>query len=283
MTVTRPPLLPELPSLPETVRGVLCGLGQLPEVHALRLGGSRARGTPTGPDSDWDLLAYVERTPHVDALRGTLPPLDGFDYHLASDGHPLQEAELSLPTSPRIDVCFRPLGNVLEERRRARAGVFTVHAAPKHPIGVPSYILLTELALSVAASGDLAAPPCPAELVSAGVPWWRGRAACCLLLATDHVAAGEPIDALGHVLAAVTSLAHARLLALGAWYPITKRLLTEPGAVANPVRRTLLELSPAGMTADTVRRVTAELGLDERTGLAWLADGDHLGPGGGHR
>jgi hypothetical protein len=275
------------PALPATVRAVAGGLARLPTVRALRLGGSRARGRPRSPDSDWDLLAYVQRTPTREEVRAVLPDLPGFEFDLANAGHPLQEAELSLPTTPRTDVCFRPLERLDGERDRVARSTFTLYAAPKLPIGVPSYLLLTELALSVPLPGPQPAPqyaelpvtPCTAGFAAAAVPWWRGRAACSLLLATDHVVAGEPVDGLGHVLAAVTAMAHARLLGPGRWYPITKRLLDEPGAVAEPVRRTVLGLSPAGLTTGVVRRITEEMELDERTGLDWLAAGEHLGPG----
>ncbi|MFD0391979.1 hypothetical protein ACFQ3Z_01350 [Streptomyces nogalater] len=120
-----------------------------------------------------------------------------------------------------------------------------MHSYPKTAGGVPSYILLSEAALSAPVHGDVGAPACPGALVAAAVPWWRGRASCALLLALDHVAAGEPLGALEHVLAAATSVAHARLISQGRWYPITKRLLGEAGALDGGARERMAGLSAA--------------------------------------
>ncbi|MFF8288715.1 hypothetical protein ACF068_05705 [Streptomyces sp. NPDC016309] len=278
---------PRVPDLPPAVRQVVDGLAGLPTVRSVRVGGSRARGGPTRPDSDWDLLVYVDDLPALTELRPLLPPDQDrhgpVEYATANEDHPLEEAELSIPLSPRIDVCFRPIARLRHEERRAARGTFTVHAYPKTAGGVPSYILLSEAALSAPVHGDVGAPPCPAELVRTAVPWWRGRAACALLLAVDHVTAGERVGALGHVLAAATSAAHAALIARGHWYPITKRLLNEPAALGDEARRTLDGLSPATLTTDVVRRVADDLGTDLEAGLDWLAGGEHLTPGAGPR
>lgn len=274
MTGSMPPDL----RLPEPVRRLAEGLQGLAGLTDLRLGGSRARGNPTSLSSDWDLLGYVEELPETADLAALLPV--EFELSATSPDDPMAEVELSCHTSPRIDVSFRRLPAVLGERRAIAAGSFTVHALPKLPAGVPSYLLLTELAWSAPILGELSAPDCPPSFVRVAAPWWRGRAALSMLLAIDHADAAEPIDAVGHVLAGVTALAHARLLERIGWYPITKRLLNEPAAVTDRIRSELGELSPHSVTSRGVRRIAELAGLDERVGLDWLAAGQYLGPRG---
>ncbi|GHJ37180.1 nucleotidyltransferase domain-containing protein [Streptomyces sp. TS71-3] len=271
------------PELPPAVRDVVDGLAALPSVRSVRVAGSRARGNPTRPDSDWDILAYTDALPAPAELRRGLPPGAGSaglsELHTANRGHPFEESEYTVPVSPRIDVCLRPLAHLRREEEQAARGAFTVHSYPKTAGGVPSYILLSEAALSAPVHGDVGAPACPDALVAAAVPWWRGRACCALLLAIDHVAAGETLGALEHVLAAATFLAHSRLISRGRWYPITKRLLGEAGAVDDGARERLAGLSAGGLTGAVVRQVADDLGLDVDDGLDWLARGEHMGPG----
>ncbi|MEU6332504.1 nucleotidyltransferase domain-containing protein [Streptomyces sp. NPDC047049] len=271
------------PALPPTVSDVVDGLAALPAVRSVRIAGSRARGKPTRPDSDWDILAYTDTLPASGELRRLLPPGAGsgdrFELHTANAGHPFQESEFTVPVSPRIDVCLRPLVHLRQEEGRAARGTFTVHSYPKTAGGVPSYILLSEAALSAPVHGDVGAPACPDALVTAAGPWWRGRASCALLLAIDHVAAGEPLGALEHVLAAATSVAHSRLISRGRWYPITKRLLDEAGVIDPRARERLAGLSAGRLTEAVVRQVADDLEVDVDDGLDWLARGEHMGPG----
>ncbi|MFE9660197.1 hypothetical protein [Streptomyces sp. NPDC005955] len=273
----------QAPELPSTVRAVVDGLAGLPQVRSVRIAGSRARGKPTSPDSDWDILAYTEEAlPTLGELHRLLPSgteqAHPYPLHTANPGHPFQESEFTLPVSPRIDVCLRPFAHLQQEQQRAALGTFTVHSYPKTAGGVPSYILLSEAALSAPVHGDVGKPVCPDALVAAAGPWWRGRASCALLLAIDHVAAGELLGALEHILAAATSVAHSRLISGGSWYPITKRLLDETGAIEDGVREHLAGLSASRLTAATVRQVADGLGVDVDEGLDWLQRGEHMGP-----
>lgn len=264
--------------LPEPVRRLAEGLQELAGLTDLRLGGSRARGNPTSPDSDWDLLGYVDELPETADLAALLPV--EFDLSVGYPDDPIAEVELSCHTSPRVDVCFRRLPSILSEQQAFAAHSFTVHALPKLPAGVPSYLLLTELAWSAPILGELSAPDCPPSFVRVAAQWWRGRAALSILLAVDHAHAAEPIDAVGHVLAGVTALAHARLLEHIGWYPITKRLLNEPAAVTGRIRAELGELSAHTVTSRRIRLIGELAGLDEQLGLDWLAAGQYLGPRG---
>lgn len=135
------------------VTGRLAGV---PGVRAVALGGSRATGTHR-PDSDWDFAVYY---------RGSFDPQD-----LRALGWPGEVAELGawgggvfnggawLEVDGRqVDVHYRDLDDVEHQLAEARAGRFHVERLMFHLAGIPSYIVVAELALNRVVHGSLPGP-----------------------------------------------------------------------------------------------------------------------------
>src|SRR5690606_35306764 len=129
-------------------------LAALPGVRAVALGGSRAQGTQR-PDSDWDLAAYY---------RGALDPDDLRAPRWRVEGR-------------RVDVHYRDLDVVEHELAEAREGRFRVEPLMFHLAGIPTYLLVAELALNVTLRGALPRPAgYPAALRRTAPGRWRATA-----------------------------------------------------------------------------------------------------------
>src|ERR1700733_13105855 len=132
-------------------------LAGLPGVQAVALGGSRAVGT-NRPDSDWDFAVYYRGAFSPDDLRavgwpGTVFEIGGWGGGVFNGGAGLQV------DGPKVDVPHRDLEGVEYRLREARAGRFGIERLQFHLAGVPTYIVLAEVAGNRLLAGEL-----PAEL-----------------------------------------------------------------------------------------------------------------------
>ncbi|HEX2130017.1 MAG TPA: nucleotidyltransferase domain-containing protein [Actinophytocola sp.] len=203
-------------------------LGALPGVRAVTLGGSRARGTH-GPDSDWDLAVYY---------RGAFDPQD-----LRDIGWPGEVSELGawgggvfnggawLTVDGRhVDVHYRDLDVVERETAEARAGRFRVEPLLFHLAGIPSYLVVGELATHRVLRGELPRPDYPDALRRAAPGVWWGMAELVFGYARDgHAVHGRAAQATALVVQAATQAAHAVLAARGEWVTNEKDLLARAG------------------------------------------------------
>jgi predicted nucleotidyltransferase len=200
-------------------------LAALPGVACVSLGGSRAQGTAR-PGSDWDVALYY---------RGAFDP-----QHLRDVGWPGEVAELGgwgggvfnggawlRVEGRRVDVHYRDLDVVEREIERAGRGEFDVEPLMFHLAGIPTYLVVAELALHRVLRGSApGVATYPGALRSAAPPVWRGRADAHLAYARDqHAAHGRMVQCLGLVAVAATEYAHAVLAARGEWVTNDKRLL----------------------------------------------------------
>ncbi|MEU2058701.1 nucleotidyltransferase domain-containing protein [Streptomyces sp. NPDC013455] len=204
-------------------------LAALPAVRAVALGGSRAEGTHR-PDSDWDLAVYYRGPFDPDDLRalgwpGEVSDIGGWGGGVFNGG-----AWLTVD-GRRVDVHYRDLDVVEHELAEAEQGRFRVEPLLFHLAGIPSYLVVAELALNRVLRGELPRPAgYPPELRRTAAARWSGTARATLSYAKAHHAPrGRLTETAGALATAATHCAHAVLAARGAWVTNEKRLLERAG------------------------------------------------------
>jgi hypothetical protein len=207
------------------VAGQLAGL---PGVRAVALGGSRAAGT-NRPDSDWDFAVYYRGAFSPGGLRalgwpGTVFEIGGWGGGVFNGGAWLQV------DGRKVDVHYRDLDDVEHEIAEARAGRFRIERLLFHLAGIPTYIVVAEIALNQVLRGDLPRPAYPDALRAAAPPRWWGDAQATLGYARDSYAArGRLAQTAGTIAVAACQAAHAVLAASGQWVTNEKTLLDRAG------------------------------------------------------
>ncbi|MGW0180463.1 nucleotidyltransferase domain-containing protein [Nocardia sp. NPDC003345] len=202
-------------------------LAGLPGVRAVTLGGSRAQGTHR-PDSDWDFALYY---------RDRFDPAD-----LRALGWPGEVSELGawggvfnggawLTVDGRpVDVHFRDLAVIEHEITEAEAGRFRWEPLAFHLAGIPSYLVVGEIATARVLRGSLPEPRFPEAMRTAAPPVWRRQAELSLHYAQSAYAArGKVTETAGLLATAAMQTAHAILAARGEWVTNEKRLLERTG------------------------------------------------------
>jgi predicted nucleotidyltransferase len=214
----------------ETFLGRLADrLAALPGVRAVALGGSRAQGTHA-PDSDWDLAVYYRGDFDPDDLRavgweGEVSELGGWGGGVFNGG-----AWLTVE-GRRVDVHYRDLDVVEHEWAEAEEGRFRVEPLLFHLAGIPSYLVVAELAVNRVLRGELSRPTgYPEKLRTYAFERWRGTARITLTYAqANHAPAGRLTEVAGALATAAMQAGHAVLAARGEWVTNEKRLLERAG------------------------------------------------------
>ncbi len=240
-------------------------LAELPSVDAVNLGGSRARGTHR-PDSDWDFAIYYRGHFDPQALRDVGWPGEVFDVGGWGGGVFNGGAWLEVDHR-RVDVHYRDLDAIDHELAEAREGRFRIEPLMFHLAGIPSYLLLAELADSRTLHGQLPRPGYPPALREQAPAVWWDRAERTFWYAREyHAPYGRLAQCAGLIAQAASQAAHAVLAARGEWVTNDKTLLTQAGlrqideflAVSGPdpsLLQTSAERSRA-LCADAVRVAT---------------------------
>jgi hypothetical protein len=239
-------------------RDIAGTLAALPGVLAVALGGSRGAGTH-GPHSDWDFAVYY---------RGTFDPAD-----LRAVGWPGEVSELGgwgggvfnggawLHVDGRkVDVHYRDLDDVEHHLAQARAGRFRIENLLFYLAGVPTYVVVAELAANRVLAGDLPRPEFPPALRAAAPPQWWARSRFTLDYARGaYAATGRVVECAGAAARAAVEAGHAILAARGEWATNEKRLLDRAGLRGLDAAFAALAPDPAALTAALDRVAT---GLD---------------------
>jgi hypothetical protein len=226
----------------EFVAGQLAGL---PGVRAVTLGGSRAAGT-SRPDSDWDFAVYYRGAFSPDSLRalgwpGTVFEVGGWGGGVFNGGAWLRV------DGRKVDVHYRDLDDVEHQLAEARAGRFGIERLLFYLAGVPTYVVVAEIALNQVLSGDLPRPGYPDALRASAPPRWWGDAQATLGYARGAYAArGRVAETAGTVAVAACQAAHAVLAASGQWVTNEKTLLDRAGL--RGVDEIMAGLSPGRLT-----------------------------------
>jgi predicted nucleotidyltransferase len=198
-------------------------------VRAVALGGSRAQGTQK-PDSDWDLAVYYRGPFDPADLRalgweGEVSEIGGWGGGVFNGG-----AWLTID-GRRVDVHYRDLDVVEHEWAEAEEGRFRVEPLLFHLAGIPSYLVVAELAINRVLRGELPRPVVyPEKLRRAACARWYGTACATLAYAAAHHAPhGRRTEAAGALAVAAAQTGHAVLAARGEWVTNEKRLLERAG------------------------------------------------------
>lgn len=200
-------------------------LAGLEGVRAVALGGSRAQLTHR-PDSDWDLSVYYRGHFDPQLLRdvgwpGEVSELGGWGGGVYNGG-----AWLTIDRR-KVDVHYRDLDEVEHWWNEARRGRFLIEQLLFHLVGIPTYLVVAELAVNQILRGDLPRPDYPQRLRETAPQIWSDRAEATLDYAlANHAPAGRTTLALGLAAQATACWAHAIIAARGHWITNDKRLLT---------------------------------------------------------
>lgn len=203
-------------------------LAGLPGVRAVALGGSRAAGTHR-PDSDWDFALYYRGDFDPADLRavgwaGEVSDLGGWGGGVFNGG-----AWLVVDGRP-VDVHYRDLDDVERRVADAREGRFDIERLMFHLAGVPTYIVVAELALNRVLRGRLPQPGYPGALSRAAYERWSTEASMTLSYAkSGHASRAHVSDCLGAIAVATCQTAHAILAARREWVTNEKNLVDRAG------------------------------------------------------
>jgi hypothetical protein len=167
----------------------------------------------------------------------------------------------------RVDVHYRDLDDVEHHLAEARAGRFRIERLLFHLVGVPTYIVVAELADRVLLHGDLPCPGYPDALRATAPPRWLGEARATLDYARrGHAARGHLTDTAGAVAVAIAAAAHAVLAARGEWITNDKQLIDRAGLRPADAVVTGLSAEPTvldravGAAGDVIAQAAATLG-----------------------
>ncbi|MFC9908371.1 nucleotidyltransferase domain-containing protein [Streptomyces sp. NPDC127197] len=204
-------------------------LAALPTVQAVALGGSRAQGTER-PESDWDLAIYYRDAFDPAGLRavgweGEVTEIGAWGGGVFNGG-----AWLTIE-GRRVDVHYRDLDVVEHELAEAEAGRFRVEPLMFHLAGIPTYLLVAELAVNKVLRGELPRPAAyPSALRENAPARWYGMAAATLAYAkAGHAPKGDLTQVAGAIALAAAQTAHAVLAARGEWVTNEKGLVERAG------------------------------------------------------
>lgn len=236
----------------ESIAGQLAGV---PGVIAVTLGGSRARGEAR-PESDWDFGLYY---------RGSIDPADiealGWPGKITGPGGwgPVVNGGAWLTIDgQRVDLCYRDIDEVLQTISDAEAGRFRIEALATYVAGIPSYVLVGELALGKVLTGTLPRPGFPAALAVSAPPRWRQVATMAIRTAAAHALRADPAATVASLGQAALSEAQARLAERREWALNEKGLISRAGL--DPVQPVLAAVgSSAAELAGSVSSIAAVL------------------------
>jgi hypothetical protein len=230
-------------------------LAGLPSVEAVTLGGSRAEGTHR-PDSDWDFSIYYRGRFGPQTLRDLGWPGEVFEVGGWSKGVFNGGAWLEVD-GRKTDVHYRDLDIVDREIAASREGRFDIEPLLFHLAGIPSYLVLAELAVKRVLHGELPTPEYPAALRERAPRAWWGRAERTFDYArTNHAPYGRLTQCAGLVAQATSQSAHAVLAARGQWITNEKSLVTRAGLRQVDEFIAVVDRDPA-VLADVVDRARA--------------------------
>jgi hypothetical protein len=211
-------------SLPAGVARVAQTLAASSGAEAVVLAGSRAL-SEADASSDWDLTVYYRAD-------FDLTPLSAFgEVHAPGSWGRLMNGGAWLTVDGvAVDVMLRDLTVVEHWTTEAQRGAYELDAILGYLAGLPTYVLMAELACGRVLAGTLPTiAGMPEALVSGAPPRWRFARDFSLEYARMHVARGNIVGAVGHAAKSLVEEAHARLCTQGQWVLNEKRIVSAAG------------------------------------------------------
>lgn len=197
-------------------------------VEAVALGGSRAAGTHH-PGSDWDFGLYYRGDLDTDAIRSI--GWDGTVFEPGAWGGGVFNGGAWLSVDGRkVDIVYRDLDDVERRCREARDGVFEVQRLMFYVAGIPTYVVVGELALNDVLVGELPHPEYPVALAEAASKRWHGDALMTLEYARrSFTSRADVVATAAHCGRAILEEAHSRCAARREWVLNEKGLVGRAG------------------------------------------------------
>ena len=203
-------------------------LAMLPNVVAVALGGSRARGTHH-EDSDWDVAVYYRDGFNPDDLRakgwpGEVSEIGGWGGGVMNGG-----AWLTID-GRRVDVHYRDLNEVEHWCAEANQGRYDKQLLLFYAAGIPTYVVMAELALNVTLRGVLPRPVYPEMLAREAHRRWAIDAAASVRYGQAAVASrGDLVVGLANGARGLIEAGHSRLAARREWVINEKQIVEQAG------------------------------------------------------
>ena len=230
-------------------------------VEAVALGGSRALGTHR-PDSDWDFGVYYRGRLDTDAIRAI--GWDGQVFEPGDWGGGVFNGGAWLGVhGRRVDLIYRDLDDVEFRWAEAREGRFSVERLSFYVAGIPTYVVVGELAFNTPLFGTLPRPEYPDALsVSAEARWHADALQHLDYTRRSCAAIGDVVAAAGNLARVVLCEAHSRMAARKEWVLNEKRLAERAGLGALTDALSSLGTTPAALSA-ACDAVAAAIGAAE--------------------
>lgn len=205
-------------------------LAALPGVLAVTLGGSRAKGDHR-PDSDWDFAVYYRGFFDPDTIRSRGWAGQVFDVGAWGGGVMNGGAWLTID-GQRVDVHYRDLDDVENWTNEAQQGRFRKEHLLFYAAGIPTYVVMAELALNRVLHGSLTVPEYPDALSRQASARWHDDALASLGYGTTALRhRGDVAVGLANAIRAVLEEAHGRMAAAKRWVLNEKGLAEAAGLV----------------------------------------------------
>jgi predicted nucleotidyltransferase len=207
---------------------IVSELAALRGVLAVTLGGSRAQGTHR-PESDWDYAVYYRGVFDPGTLRakgwaGQVSEVGGWGGGVMNGG-----AWLTID-GRRVDVHYRDLDEVEHWCAEAAAGRFKKELLLFHAAGIPTYVVMAELATNRVLAGELPRPSYPGLLATNAGRRWHNDALASLGYASAALGnRGDVAVALANASRGLIEAAQSVLASQEQWVLNEKGIVTRSG------------------------------------------------------
>jgi predicted nucleotidyltransferase len=231
-------------------------LAALPGVIAVSLGGSRAQGTHR-PDSDWDYAVYYRGAFDPGTLRakgwaGQVSEVGGWGGGVMNGG-----AWLTID-GRRVDIHYRDLDEVEYWCAEATAGRFKKELLLFYAAGIPTYVVIAELATNRVLVGELPRPSYPGVLATSAGRRWHNDALASLGYASAALGnRGDVAVALANASRGLMEAAQSVLASQEHWVLNEKGIVTRAG-LAKDIGLLLAATGPGELQA-AIAAVTTDV------------------------